>query len=264
MRIGVYPFASTNSIKDNLFVIKKAIRLAAENQVRLLVFHECALTGYPLMETKIEEIRRDEVENALSEIAALAKECGLFVAVGTVRFEEDKRFNSVVVFDENGNRMGCYDKKALWGWDTDNFAAGDRLGLFRVDDVNVGFRICFDVRFPEPFRELYKENADICFVSFSDTSEKPLPNRYEIIKSHLRTRAVENVMTVVSVNSIAGCQTAPTAVFDCNGNLAKEAEPNVEALLVYDYAKPAVSFGMKGRIVNSNAFLKISDSSREE
>lgn len=79
-----------------------------------------------------------------------------------------------------------------------------------------------------------------------------LPERYEIIRSHLRTRAVENVMTVVSVNSVSSYQTAPTAIFDPNGGVIAEAPKNEPYMLVYDYTVPELSFGMRGRIENSN------------
>lgn len=257
MRIGVYQFSSTNKIDDNFKVIKKAIKLVAERGGKLIVFHECALCGYPPVEQKIEEINKEKIEFYLSKIAALSKQYNIFAAVGTVRFDAEYRFNSIVVFDDHGKLMGYYDKKALWGWDTDHFVRGIKPGVFEIDNIKVGFRICFDVRFPELFRELYKQKVDICFVSFSDTSETPLPARYDIIKAHLITRAVENVMPIVSVNSITNFQTAPTAVFDCNGKIVKEAEINVEGLLLYDFIKPEISFGMKGRLVNTNYFLQI-------
>lgn len=255
MKIGVYQFSSTCDVNDNLKVIEKAIEVAAEKGVRLLVFHECALCGYPPIETEIEKIIREEIEVALSKISIYSNRYSMYVAVGTVRFDGKNRFNSIVVFDDNGKILGCYDKKALWGWDEDNFTRGANSGIFKIDDIKVGFRICFDIRFPELFRELYKQSTDICFVSFSDTSKEPSPVRYNIIKAHLITRAVENVMPVVSVNSITNFQTAPTAVFDCNGCCVKEAERNVESLLLYDFIKPQMSFGMEGRLVNIDRFL---------
>lgn len=47
MVIGAYQFAVTGNIKDNLRIIKKAIIDAASQNVKLLIFPECALTGYP-------------------------------------------------------------------------------------------------------------------------------------------------------------------------------------------------------------------------
>lgn len=202
MRTGVYPFPSTNKIEQNLNTIRKAIAQAAENGVRLLAFHECALCGYPPVESNIEEITKDCIKAALSKLSEWAGLYHLFVAVGTVRFEGKKRFNSVILFNDQG------------------------------------------------------KHADLCFVSFSDTGKTPSPDRYDRIKSHLITRASENVMPIVSVNSITNIQTAPTAIFDCNGHCVQEAERNTEGLLIYDFQKPERTFGMEGRIVNNQYFLK--------
>ncbi len=255
LRVGAYPFASTGSIPQNLSKICGAIRQAAAEQVRLLVFHECALCGYPPIETQMERISPGEIEAALLQIGALTRECRLYAAVGTVRFEGQKRYNSLFLFDDTGRQIGCYDKKALWGWDSENFSPGSQPGLFCIDGFRVGFRICFDVRFPEPFRELYREGVDLCAVSFSDTQKEPSPARYQTIKSHLVTRAMENIMSVVSVNSLSAFQTAPTAFFDWNGSVLRESELDSERLLIYDVEKPDITFGVKGRVVNNDFFI---------
>ena len=255
MRIGLYQFASGSRISDNMIHIRRAAEGAAAQSVRLLVFHECALCGYPPLETTVENIREEEVNEALRQIGGLARQNRMFIAVGTVRFDGEKRRNAMAVIGEDGKTAGFYDKKALWGWDEDHFARGGSPGIFEVDGIRIGFRICFDVRFPELFRELYQERAELCFVSFSDTSKEPDPVRRNIITSHLITRAVENVMTVASVNTTSGWQTAPTAVFDCNGRIKKEAENGREGLLTYDFSVPEIDFGMRGRIVNNDYFV---------
>lgn len=257
MKIAVYPFASTGSIDENLRSIRTGIELAAAKQVRLLAFHECALCGYPPIETEISAIHPEAIDRALSEIAHLAQQHKMYIAVGTVRFENDRRFNSLILFSDCGKVVGCYDKAALWGWDVDHFSPGQQPGVFEIDGVRVGFRICFDVRFPECFRSLYRESANLCIVAFSDTSEKPDPERYEIIQSHLRTRAVENVMTVFSVNSLSRHCTAPTAVFNPDGRILTEAPVDRPSLLVWDYEIPEITFGRRGRIENSNRFLNL-------
>jgi hypothetical protein len=61
---------------------------------------------------------------------------------------------------------------------------------------------------------------------------------------------------MISVNSISNYQTAPTAIFNHNGEVIKEAERNKEGLLAYDYRKTAISFGMQGRIENNKYFIK--------
>ena len=258
MRIGVYSFASGRSVAENLTKILGAVEKAAMHGVRLLAFHECALCGYPPLETSIGKIdqSRGDLEEGLRKIAEAAARNQIYTAVGTVRYEGKKRYNSVILFDDQGRELGHYDKTALWGWDLEHFARGEMPGIFTVDGLKVGFRICFDIRFPEPFRELYQEQAPLCFVSFSDTSKSENKERWDILRSHLLTRAVENVMTVVSVNSASNFQTAPTAVFDPNGRVVREAERDREGLLVYDYTPPEADFGMEGRLRNSDYFIK--------
>jgi len=103
---------------------------------------------------------------------------------------------------------------------------------------------------------LFFKNVQLCFVSFCDVSEQDLIERYGIIKSHLVTRAVENVMTIISVNSISKNQTAPTAVIDLNGHIVCEAPRNQEHLIIYDYNTPTINFGGEGRIHYSHELLR--------
>lgn len=256
MKVGVFQFGSSDNISDNHSTIKKAIINAAKKKVRLLVFQECATCGYPPIEIPtIESIDFEILDSYLQEIKQLAKKYNMYIALGTIREKRLKHYNSIQLIDPNGKIVGAYDKRALWGWDTDNFTKGEGLGVYKIDDIEVGFRICFEVRFPEYFRELFKSNVKLCFVSFCDVSKQESKERYNIIKSHLVTRAVENVMTVISVNSTSNYQTAPTAVFDSNGYVVEEAPINQEYLLIYDYNVHTIEFGAKGRIQNSQELI---------
>ena len=257
MKIAVFQFSSNEDIHSNFAAIKRAITQAAAEKVRLLVFHECAACGYPPLETDMNTIDFHVLNTSIGEIQKLAKEHAMYIALGTIRNEGTKRYSSILFINPNGEIMGHYDKRALWGWDLEHFTRGNSSGVFEIDNIKVGFRICFEVRFPEYFRELFKAKAELCFVSLCDVSEKDSSERYEIIKSHLLTRAVENVMTVVSVNSISKFQTAPTAIFDINGSVLKEAPKNEEHLLVYDYAPPEIGYGARGRTQHSIDVLNL-------
>jgi len=256
MRIGVYQFPGSCDVEKNCKAILKAAQQASKQGVRLLVFQECAVCGYPPDETPdIEAIDYTLLDRAMDRIAQAAGQYGMYLAVGTIRKEGEARYNSIRMIGPDGNVIGHYDKRALWGWDANNYKRGENQGIFIIDGIRVGFRICYDIRFPEYFRELFAAQAPLCFVSFCDVSAEDIPERYEMIKSHLITRAVENVMTVVSVNSISRYQTAPTAVFDPNGRVKAEAPRNEECLLVYDWHPPEITFGMRGRIENSNRLI---------
>ncbi len=248
MRIGAYQFKTGGDISDNAGRMSRAIREAADRGVRLLVFPECALCGYPPVEIpSVDGIDLDLMEECLEGLRRQAKAYGMYVAVGVVR-KATRCYNSTVLLSPEGGVAGVYDKRALWGWDRDNFESGCGDGIFEVDGIRVAFRICFEVRFPEYFREAFRAQAELCIVSFCDVSVSPNPLRYDLLKAHLATRASENVMTLVAVNSVSQHRTAPTAVFSEEGIVCCEAPPDTECLLVYDYEKPAEpGMGAAGR-----------------
>ena len=259
VRIGVFQFSASENICSNIMAISAAIARAAEQQVRLLVFRECALCGYPPVEIEsVASIDQVAVDDYYGRVSDLAKEHAMYVALGNIRNEGDARYNSIQLLGPEGTLVGNYDKRALWGWDIDNYRQGSQPGIFTIDGIKVGFRICFEMRFPEYFRELFAQDVQLCFVSFNDVSDEEDASRFDIIKAHLVTRAVENVMTVVSVNSTSKRQTAPTAIFSTGGHVLQAAPHNQEHLLVYDFEAPKLQYGAQGRIHYSRELLGLS------
>ncbi len=139
------------------------------------------------------------------------------------------------------------------GMDKDNFSEGNKDGIIVIDGIKIGIRICFEVRFPESFRELYRENTALNIILFYDVADSDDIERYELIKSHIKTRAVENVTYTMAVNSIHPYQTAPTGIFDKSGRTLYELKRNREDLLIFDYENTADDFGEKGRRIISDA-----------
>ena len=62
-------------------------------------------------------------------------------------------------------------------------------------------------------------------------------------------------MTVLSVNSLSRHSGAPTAIINPDGRILAEVSSRNPELLVWDYQIPEITFGRKGRIVNSDRFL---------
>lgn len=247
MRIGAYQFGVTGDIARNFETIKMAVAQAAEQGVRLLVFPECALTGYPPRDMEnATAVDFEKVDRSCEELAKLAVAKGMCAIVGSITKSDGKFFNSALVFSPDGT-SSVYRKRALWGWDRDNFCPGDEGGIITIDGVKIGVRICFEVRFPEYFRELYRENTDLNIILFYDVSDLDDAGRYDLIKGHIRTRAVENVCHTLTVDTILPYQTAPTGLYDMSGGILRELERNREGLLVYDFCPGEMDFGERGR-----------------
>jgi len=249
MKIAALQFSVSKSIKENLKIIENTIIDAAKQNIRLLITQECALNGYPPIEIdSVEDIDFKEHEIALQKIIKLSIKYNIYIALGLIRKDNKLVKNSIMLISPYGNH-DFYDKRALWGWDMDNFAPGiENNGIWEIDGIKIGIRICFEIRFPEYFRELYKENVDIAIVSFCDLSKEPNDNRLNTIKSHLLTRAIENAFTVISVNGTTLYQTAPTCVINPDGEIEIEAPSNEQHILYYNYDKTKPGFGRQARI----------------
>ncbi len=255
MKIAAYQFAVTGEISVNLEKMNKAIEQAAKEGVNLLAFPECALTGYPPHDIACSaELNFAELEKAYDVLQKAADDNGMYLIVGTILRKEDIYYNSAIVFSPNRARQ-YYHKRALWGWDKDNFAVGNEDGIFDIDGLKVGIRICYEVRFPEFFRELYKKSTDLNVILFYDAADYDHKERYDVIKGHIVTRAVENVTHTLSVNTTYPYQTAPTALYDKSGYVLSELERNQEGLLVYDLEIEQANFGEQGRIEISDLLM---------
>lgn len=255
MRIAAYQFAVSGNIIQNLNTIEKAICKAESQNVSLVVFPECCLTGYPPRDIpRSSDVDFNMVSKACLKLQRIADDKGISFIVGTIYKENDNIFNRAILFQPDRIQK-TYDKRALWGWDKENFIPGNSNGIFAFGDIIIGVRVCFEVRFPEFFREMYCEKTDLNIILFYDVSDTEDIERYHMMKGHIQTRAVENVCTTISVNAIAPFQTAPTAIFGRSGQLYEECERNKEGFIVYDFEKQVLDFGELGRKELSDSLL---------
>ncbi|MCM1027114.1 MAG: carbon-nitrogen hydrolase family protein [Roseburia sp.] len=247
MRVGAYQFSVTKDINANFQKIKDAVVMAKERQIRLIVFPECALTGYPPRDIgSPAEINFERLDAIYNELQENSNRLGLHIIVGTITRENSVYYNTAMIFSPFQEKQ-TYHKRALWGWDRDNFAVGNNEGVIQIDDWKIGIRICYEIRFPEFFRELYVRQTDLNIVLFYDVSDYDDISRCQMIKSHILTRAVENVTYTLTVNAVSPFQTAPTILCDKSGQVLQELARNEEKLLMYCLEKAENNFGETGR-----------------
>ena len=247
MKIAAYQFGVTGNTKDNLETIKRAISKAAEQKAELITFPECSLSGYPPRDIpSSSDIDEGKIRDALSEIQIMSEKYDISIIIGTIAYENGQYYNRAYYISPR-KPMQWYNKRALYGWDEDNFSAGKESGIFDIAGLRVGVRICYEIRFPEYFRQLYLENTDLDIVLFYDVTDNEDEDRYQLIRSHIITRAVENVTPFLTVNAISPNQTAPTCFVDASGTVYAELEKDKEGMLIYDFEKKELDFGEQGR-----------------
>ena len=92
------------------------------------------------------------------------------ILTGSV-MERDHMYSDAALLFRPDGTMEEYDKRALWEWDRNDFVSGTGNGIVRIGPVKIGIRICFEVRFPEYFRELYKVRT--LLYSHSSANQNP-------------------------------------------------------------------------------------------
>ena len=257
MRIAAYQFDVSGDIKNNLSMIRDAVEEATSKGADLIVFCECALTGYIKRDvTDPNELDKDLINKSINEISLMSVKYQINIITGSIAFDINC-YNRAYMFTPDG-KIDWYDKRALYGWDEEKFISGDKNGIFKIGGIKIGVRICFEVRFPEYFRELYIEHTDLDIVLFYDVSDNDDTERYELMMSHLKTRAVENVTPILSVNSIRPFQTAPTCFIDRSGRVISKCKRFDKEMLIIDLDNKDYDFGEKGRKIYSDSLLGLS------
>ncbi len=138
MKIAAYQFAVTNNLDQNMKQIQKALLQASHMGVKLLVFPECALTGYPPRDLKnSSSVSFHELASAFQKLEKLSADYAIHLIVGTVIQENKSCYNSAALFSPN-QKPAFYHKRALWGWDQDNFCMGTEKGVFKIEGWSIG------------------------------------------------------------------------------------------------------------------------------
>ena len=257
MKIGLYQMVNHGMISLNYCQIREGIIEAHENNCDLVVFPECALTGYPPVETKIDlNSMKNDIDLYEKKLRKDAKDFNIYLIFGTIRFDGEKRYNTLKVINREGKVIEHYDKRALWGYDLQNFEQGHAYKSVYIDNLHIGLSICFEIRFPEFYRQHRINNVDLMLTCFCDISAQDNPSRYDLIKGHIQTRAVENILTHLTVNSASIYQTAPTGIFDIYGYEILRTAKHVNELLVYTYERQELSYGAKGILEISKNIMK--------
>ena len=152
-------------------------------------------------------VERDGEGPAQEAMAAIAKELRLWIIAGTqpIAVPGDSRpANACVVYDAEGRRAARYDKIHLFDVDlpggregyreSANAVPGAKPVLVDTPAGRVGLTVCYDLRFPELFRQLVSEGAEIFSVPAAFTG----PTGRAHWETLLRARAIEDLCFVVA------------------------------------------------------------------
>ncbi|WP_420627757.1 carbon-nitrogen family hydrolase [Candidatus Leptofilum sp.] len=171
---------------------------AARRGSDLVVFPELWSTGYDLENAASYATRTDA--GLFAQVAALAKQHQIAILGSCLSLLGKGAFgNTAIYFDANGRSLGEYSKLHLFRLMQEEqfLTAGENPTLVETEWGKAGLTICYDLRFPELFRQYALAGAQLVFVP----AEWPHP-RLAHWRTLLRARAIENQMFVVACNRV--------------------------------------------------------------
>ena len=189
-----------------------AVRTAAARGCDLVVLPELFRVGYFSFDS-YDEVAQSLDGPALTRLQEAAADSGIGVLAGSLiedlgasraaGFETpaaDGLANTAVFIDADGKRRGVYRKHHLFGYDSAErslLTAGESLATVEFGAFIVGITTCYDLRFPELYRELVDRGVTLVLVP----SAWPYP-RVEHWQLLPRARAVENLCYVAATNGV--------------------------------------------------------------
>lgn len=213
-----------NAGSDKTANLDKAAACAAQavrHDARLVVLPEVFLWRGPRdQERTAAEPIPGPSTNILGDLARTLK---IHLLAGSILEESggDRVFNTSVLFDPHGDIVARYRKVHLFDVDianqvsireSDTRRGGDAIVTVRTELGTIGMSVCYDLRFPELYRQLALAGTEIVTVPSAFTFPTGAAH-WEIL---LRARAIENQVYVIAADQIGR---SPSGVMDFGNSM---------------------------------------------
>ena len=205
--VACVQMASGPNIGANLLEAERLIEEAVSQQARLVVLPEnFALMG----KTESDKVREREadhngaIQTFLSEQAARH---GIWLVGGTIPMvasDANKIRAACLVFDGDGKQVARYDKIHLFDvelidtgeqyTESETIEPGDKIVVIDSPFGRMGLAVCYDLRFPELFRQQLEDGMEIVVLPSAFTAITGRAH-WEVL---VRARAIENLCYVIA------------------------------------------------------------------
>ncbi len=195
------PFENSNQLQ---FFFKKTLRFNPD----LICTPECSniITNDKNYLFKLANFQNDCPILKMSK--EFAKKNKIFINLGSLllkRKNHNKLVNRSLLIDSDGKIKTYYDKIHMFDvkinkkethTESASFKSGNKLIITKIKNVNFGFAICYDLRFPNLFRQLVKKGAEVILLPAAFT----VPTGKDHWETLVRARAIENHSFLIATN----------------------------------------------------------------
>ena len=208
IRVATIQMVSTADVEDNLLQAKNLIQQAANEAAEFAVLPEY----FPIISddesdklTIMEKFGDGPIQNFLAE-SAVSHQMWLMAGSLPIRTNDPSHVaSSCLLYDPSGECVARYDKMHLFDVcvnsdegevynESNTITPGREVVVAKTSFATIGLSICYDLRFPELYRELVNRGATIITVPSAFTYSTGR-RHWEML---LCARAVENLCFVIA------------------------------------------------------------------
>ena len=207
VRVAAIQMNCGSDLDKNLTVIDELLADACTRGVSLVLLPENSVFMGAADADKLDHAESPGNGPIQAFLADAARRYELFVVAGSIPIRSKltgKCFGASIAFDQRGRAVARYLKIHLFDVDipasveryreSDTMDRGDEIVVVDSPAGQLGLTICYDLRFPELFRELTKRGATIFTVPAAFTKVTGEAHWCSL----LRARAIENQAYVIA------------------------------------------------------------------
>ena len=218
-----------NNLKKYLYYLKKAIYKGAD----LILTPETTSIVTDSKKLLLNNSYSMKEDVFIKETKVLCKKFKKWVLIGSLPIKDGNKLkNRSVMINSNGKIASYYDKINMFDVklekkeshkESKTYKAGKKLVTQKLPWGNIGFTICFDLRFPELYRALSKKKLNFISVPSAFTKITGKKHWHTLLKA----RAIENFCYIFAPaqtgkNTIKRETYGHTIIISPDGKIIKE------------------------------------------
>ena len=265
--VATCQFAVTESVAQNARAIRQFMQKAKKAEADIVHFSECALSGYAGVDfSSFDDYDWTLLTKETQKVMELAGELGLWVVLGSTHplTPPHKPHNCLYLIGPDGKIVTRYDKRFCTSGDLDYYTPGNRFTTFELNGIRCSLLICFDLRFPELYRELYRLGVQCVFQSFYNARQRGPSIHTQIMRQTMQCHAATNRFWVSMTNSSGYYSPYPSCFIQPDGVIAGQLRPSRAGMMVNtvdlsrDFYDPMAGFremALAGQLTNGPGTL---------
>jgi deaminated glutathione amidase len=238
LQVAVVQMRSSDDPWENLLKVNDFVQEAQTRGASLVCFPENVFyrgpkkqeSGWGRFEAHLSltaDGRIDPRTEFADQLKRFVEDWNIWVSLGSVMEEvagSELPFNSHWMISPRGESVVSYKKVHLFDFKAPNgivyresaeCAPGDRPVVVDIEGFRVGLSICFDLRFPELYREMaLQEKAEVLLIPAAFTKTTGEAHWHALLKA----RAIENLAYVVAAGQSGAHFNAQGQSLECFGN----------------------------------------------